>query len=387
MPQTETGRQLARSPLRWIILKIHQRCNLNCSYCYVYNRGDDSWKTRPKQISDAVIDQVCRRISEHCAKYGLEEFVIELHGGEPLLVGKKRFVEIVKRIRTACSGVRITYLLQTNGTLLDREWCDIFQEHDVNVGVSVDGPSEIADRSRYYHNGRGSTDDVLRRLAAVKTNTDQPLNHGCLAVVNPQIPGKRMIDWLVENDIPAADLLLPLGNRANPPEGWEGSGPYTSFMLEAFERWWELDDAAPRIRYFETLIRAHLGLKPELDALGGDLGALCVVETNGAIGISDVISVCGGYNEPDQFNVFDTALDEHVEKLDVDLVQSPCAICQSCPEFTVCNGGYVPHRWDGTSFDNPSIYCQTIMTLSARIREALIDVLPPSMIVNQEAAP
>ena len=386
MPRSDVERQVTRAPLRWIILKIHQRCNLNCSYCYVYNRGDDSWKARPKQITDTVIDRVCQRISEHCAKHGLDEFVIELHGGEPLLVGKKRFVAIVNRIRAACVGVRITYLLQTNGTLIDREWCDIFAEHGVNVGVSVDGPAEIADLNRYYHNGRGSTDDVLRRLAAVKTGSGRSFDHGCLAVIDPRIPGGRMIDWLVENNINAADLLLPLGNRANPPAGWTGPEPYTRFMLEAFERWWKLDGAAPQIRYFETLIRAHLGRKPELDALGGDLGALCVVETNGAIGISDVISVCGGYGEPDRYNVHDTALDEHVDKLNVDLVQSPCATCRSCPEFVACNGGYVPHRWDGTGFDNPSIYCQTIMALSARIRQALIDVLPATMIIDEEEA-
>jgi molybdenum cofactor biosynthesis enzyme MoaA len=44
-----------RPALDWIVLKVTQRCNLNCDYCYVYNRGDDSWRGRPAFISDAVV--------------------------------------------------------------------------------------------------------------------------------------------------------------------------------------------------------------------------------------------------------------------------------------------------------------------------------------------
>lgn len=289
-------------------------------------------------------------------------------------------------IRASCAPIALTFLLQTNGTLLDRDWAAIFARYSVSVGVSVDGPAEFADERRVYHNGRGSTDDVLRRLAAIKADPTLGFDHGCLAVVDPRIPGARMIDWFVENDIRTADLLLPLGNRANPPQGWTGPEPYTRFMLDAFERWWQLDGEAPQIRYFETMIRAHLGWKPELDALGGDLGALCVIETNGAIGISDVVSVCTGFAGTDRFTVFDTALDEHIEKFNVDLVQQPCATCRRCPEFGICNGGYLPHRWDGAGFDNTSLYCETLAALSARIRTAIADALPPSMIVDADAA-
>ncbi|MCE8471769.1 radical SAM protein, partial [Rhodovulum sulfidophilum] len=156
MEDAYSGIVLMRAPLRWIILKIHQRCNLNCSYCYVYNRGDDSWKSRPKQMGDAVIDRVCHLIVDHCATYAIDEFVIELHGGEPLLVGKSRLIEIMDRIRGTCAPLSIKFLLQTNGTLLDQEWCDIFAEYGVAVGVSVDGPAEFADLKRFYLDGRGS---------------------------------------------------------------------------------------------------------------------------------------------------------------------------------------------------------------------------------------
>ncbi|AME28271.1 hypothetical protein [Burkholderia sp. PAMC 26561] len=175
-------------------------------------------------------------------------------------------------------------------------------------------------------------------------------------------------------------FLLPLGNVAHPPEGWTGPEPYTRFLLSAFDRWIELDGAAPRIRLFETLIRGHLGQKAHLDALGGDLGALCVVETNGAIGISDVIRFCGGTVAKDGITVYDTPFSEHASSLGVDLVQDPAPACKRCSEFAACGGGYVPHRFDGVNFQNPSLYCQTLFALSRRAKQTLMDALPPSMI-------
>src|SRR3954447_1105962 len=76
------------SPLAWVVLKVAQRCNLNCTYCYVYNRGDDSWRARPKFISEDIIRQLATRIRQHCARYSCSLFTVELHGGEPLLLGK-----------------------------------------------------------------------------------------------------------------------------------------------------------------------------------------------------------------------------------------------------------------------------------------------------------
>lgn len=366
--------------LRWIVLKIHQRCNMDCSYCYVYNLGDDSWKTRPKQVGDEVLLQVCRRIVEQCEQAQLEEFVVELHGGEPLLVGKKRFNEIIELMRAQCPGVRLKFLLQTNGTLLDDEWSALFERHQVSIGISLDGPAEFADRRRYFKNGKGTTNKIIEILQGIRRRDIAPLSYGVLTVVDPALNGADMIDWYIEQGIEFADFLLPLGNRAQLPHGWTGPEPYTRFLLSAFNRWIALDGAAPRIRLFETIIRGHLGQKAHLDALGGDLGALCVVETNGAIGISDVVRFCGGSLSGDVTTVFDIPFARHVDELGVDLVQDPAPACKRCSEFAACGGGYVPHRFDGVSFQNTSLYCESLYALSRRAKQALVAALPPSML-------
>src|SRR5580704_4982314 len=104
MDATSTSR-----PLDWIVLKIAQRCNLNCSYCYVYNRGDDSWRSRPAIVGDDVIRAIAGRIVEHCASHQLSRFEVEFHGGEPLLVGKDRFESITDLLTQRCAGVRLHF--------------------------------------------------------------------------------------------------------------------------------------------------------------------------------------------------------------------------------------------------------------------------------------
>ena len=65
----------------WVVLKIAQRCNLDCTYCYVYHRGDDSWKTRPPVISDEVVTALAGQVDEQCSKYSLARFVMNFAAG------------------------------------------------------------------------------------------------------------------------------------------------------------------------------------------------------------------------------------------------------------------------------------------------------------------
>src|SRR5271156_3267688 len=128
------------SLLNLVIFKIVQRCNLDCSYCYVYNRGDDSWRTRPPVVSDAVVNKLAARIDEHCARYTRKSFTVELHGGEPLLIGKRRMRRLLSLLWNGCTIVTPRIILQTNGTLLDEEWISIFSEYDISFGISLDAP-------------------------------------------------------------------------------------------------------------------------------------------------------------------------------------------------------------------------------------------------------
>jgi uncharacterized protein len=371
-----------QAPLDWVVFKIAQRCNLNCTYCYVYNRGDDSWMHRPRIVSDEVVEMLGRRIAEQCTKFSLERFVIEFHGGEPLLVGKRRMQRIIDLLRTTSPSVNLRLILQTNGLLLDQEWLELFHRNHINFGISLDGPPEIGDRHRVFRNGKGSTRRLLenvRRLRRSGPMFDQLLG-GVLCVVDPSANGGDLVRWFVDNGFDCFEFLLPDGNYANLPPGWKGVEPVRRFLLEAFDAWYGMGKDAPQIRLFETMLLAFMGVKPELDALGGDLRKLCVVESDGSIGVSDVMRFCQGEYAVDRLDVFVDPLEARTDAYYIDELQRPCAKCETCPHLKSCGGGYLPHRYDGISFANPSLYCDALYALAERMGSAICKDMPSSLL-------
>ncbi len=128
------------TPLREFVLKVHQRCNLACDYCYVYELADQSWRDRPKIISPAVRRAAARRIAEHADQHGLDRVNVILHGGEPLLAGAERLVALTAELRAAMPrACRLSVGMQTNGVKLDAATLDLLATESVRIGVSVDG--------------------------------------------------------------------------------------------------------------------------------------------------------------------------------------------------------------------------------------------------------
>ena len=150
-----------RIPFQQFILKVHSRCNLSCSYCYVYEMADQGWRGLPQRMSQPVVGRAVERIAEHAAAHGLPAVDVILHGGEPLLTGADWLADLVGSLRARVPA-RVNVALQTNGTLLDRPMLDALKRLEVKVGVSLDGDAEATGRHRRYANGRNSFDAVAQ---------------------------------------------------------------------------------------------------------------------------------------------------------------------------------------------------------------------------------
>lgn len=358
------------SSLDWVILKVSQICNLDCSYCYVYNRGDTSWKTRPKFISNEIIMTLTKRIIEHCETFSLNSFTIEFHGGEPLTLGLKRFSEMISIIKEGCAGINLNLVIQTNGLLLTKEWIEFFNENKVGIGISIDGPDYINDANRVDHKGKGSTKKLLSVLEKLNTTEYDEGNFspGFCCVVNPDlIKGSDLIKWFVQEGINSFDLLLPDGNVCNLPQNWKGAVQYGDFLIDAFDEWFDMGNEAPAIRKFELMIMGLFGSKTRLDSLGGDLGNLCVIETDGGINVNDVMRMCGGEFSVDNLNINTNSLLDKNSYFKIQELQELSPKCKKCQFLSSCGGGYMPHRFDGESFLNPSLYCEALYNLSEHI--------------------
>lgn len=144
-------------PFRQFILKVHSRCNLSCSYCYVYEMAEQGWRQLPRRMSKAVAGKAVERIAEHAARHDLPSVDVILHGGEPLLAGADWLAGLVEALRARVPApVNVT--AQTNGTLLTRPMLQVLARLGVRIGVSLDGDAEATARHRRYPNGRSSFD-------------------------------------------------------------------------------------------------------------------------------------------------------------------------------------------------------------------------------------
>jgi len=121
-------------------------CNLDCRYCYYTAKPKELYPHVTKfQMTDEVLESYTRQylaaMPDRC-EFGWQ-------GGEPLLAGKeffRRAFELQKQF--ARDGQTISNAIQTNGTLLDDEWCELFAESKFLVGISLDGPAQWHDRFR-----------------------------------------------------------------------------------------------------------------------------------------------------------------------------------------------------------------------------------------------
>jgi uncharacterized protein len=363
--------------LRAVVLKVASRCNLNCSYCYVYNKGDSTWTQRPPIMADATFETTLARIRESCEASGQQSISLTFHGGEPCLVGVKRFDSWCERARRALAGVAaVDFCIQTNGTLLDAAWADVFSKYDVHVGISIDGPKETHDQSRVDHRGRGSYDAVERGIGALREG-DVPF--GILSVIPLGADPIATHRHFLTLGTGAISYLLPdfTHETIAAVRARHGPTPCADFLMPVFDDWWFHGTLDVRIADFWNIARVILGGASEIDTIGNRPALYAFVEADGAIEGLDVLRVCADGMAGTGLNVRDAAFSEiaQVSALHRQAIFEGMPLpegCRDCPERDTCAGGYLPHRYSRTrGFDNPSVWCADLLKLFALIRRRL----------------
>ena len=248
------------------VVKIASRCNLNCSYCYVYNKGDDGWKQQPALMSERTVRELVDRVVAHCRTHRLERFHFVFHGGEPLLAGPGFIRFFVEHARTRLASLTETaFSLQTNGVLLSAAWARHLKELGVAVGISIDGMRASHDRWRVDHKGRGSYERVIAGLRAARR---EGLDPGILAVVDIEADPDEVYRHLKDLRPRVVDFLLPQATWDDPPAR-PFARAHAVWLLEIFHRWAAEPRPPFRIRLFEQIVRSVLGIAGSLTRSGG----------------------------------------------------------------------------------------------------------------------
>jgi uncharacterized protein len=362
-------------PFQQFILKVHSRCNLSCSYCYVYEMADQAWREQPRLMSPAVTEMAAKRINEHVRSHRLPSVDIILHGGEPLLAGTQRLTELAGLLRAQISA-RVNFTVQTNGTLLRRPMLETLAELGIRVGVSLDGDAEATGRHRLYPSGRNSYDDVAAGLRLLGSPEFRDIYGGILCAVDVHNDPIATYEELLQFSPPVLDLLLPHANWGTPPPD---SG-YAEWLIEVFERWYSAPVQETQIRLFAELIQLILGGPGAVESLGLAPATLIVVDTDGTIKQLDSLSSAYPGAADTGLHVLTSSFDDALEHPTTVARQIGAdglsAECRACPVMEICGGGLYPHRYrEGAGFRHPSVYCADLKKLITHVRERVVSDL------------
>jgi uncharacterized protein len=362
-------------PFQQFILKIHSRCNLACTYCYVYEMADQGWREMPRLMSQAVTEMTAKRIEEHVQAHRLSSVDVILHGGEPLLAGTRWLTGLTGLLRAQISA-QVNLTVQTNGTLLRPAMLETLRDLGIRVGVSLDGDAEATGRHRLYPSGRNSYDAVANGLYLLGSPEFREVYGGILCAVDVSNDPVATYESLLKFDPPAVDLLLPHANWSFPPPG---SG-YADWLIKVFERWYSAPVQETRIRLFTELIQLILGGSAAVEVLGLQPETLIVVDTDGSIKQLDSLSSAYAGAADTGLHVltgsFDSALDHPTTVARQMGAAALSAECRACPVMEVCGGGLYPHRYrHGEGFRNPSVYCHDLRKLITHVRKRVISDL------------
>lgn len=361
------------------ILKVASRCNLNCSYCYVYNKADTTWMRRPPVMSDAVFNSTLDRIVEHCRATRQQRFDVAFHGGEPCLIGPEKFDVWCRRLRAVLGPlVHLKIVVQTNGTLLDARWIELLLKHEVSVGISMDGPKQIHDAARVDHGKRGSyerVEDGLRLLQAAGVPHGVgcviPLGADALTVHHHFLKlGCTQITYLMPHF--THDTIGQIRRRYGPT-------PCADFLIPIFDDWWFHGTMQVQIEVLKNLARVIMGGKSHNEAIGNDPPRYVFIEPDGEMEGLDNLRACDEGLSRIRLNVRDASFFDLINTRTMHSVAifegMPLAdACLRCREAETCAGGHLAHRYSkARAFDNPSVWCADLLKLFGHVR-ARMDV-------------
>jgi len=361
-----------------VLLKVASRCNLNCTYCYVFNMGDRGWERQPKRLSATVMQRIVSQLADLYQQQD-QPFSIVLHGGEPLLLGFERLEALFSQLHSAIPACSIH--LQTNGTLLDISMLDLCARFGVGISVSLDGPETITDRFRVDHKGNGSFKRVMRAVETLRKHPSaERLFSGLLAVVDPATDAKEVYDFFKRIGTPSVDFLYRDGNHDQVPYG------KLSFQSTEFGRWmcdlvdhYLADPNPPKIRVIDDMIKLLIGGSARKEGVGVSDYGIVVIDTDGTISKNDTLKSTNDAGDvfPQGWSIMRDRLVDVLstqEFLEYHMSQRPLSeICNGCEDLAVCGGGMLTHRFSNNrGFDNPSVFCLDQKMVIARLREWII---------------
>jgi uncharacterized protein len=340
-------------------------CNLDCAYCFFLDK-ELLYPGSKFRMSDELLERYIRQLIE---SHQVDQVNIAWQGGEPTLMGLdfyRRAMELAEQYRRP--GMTFLNTMQTNGTLLDDQWCQFFKEHNFLIGISIDGPRELHDVYRVDKGGAPTFDKVMRGIRLLQ---EHEVAFNILTTVN-SVNGDHPLEvYLFIRDEIGADWMqfIPVVERINDDgrtlyqQGDTVSDrsvrpeQFGRFLSAIFDEWVHNDVGRVYVQTFEATLRNWLGL---------DSSGMCVFnETCGqglAIEHNGDLYACDHFVEPDYFlgNIQQEHMIEMVAspqqlKFGQDKLDTLPQYCLDCDVRFACHGECPKNRFIKTPNGEPGL--------------------------------
>ncbi len=332
-------------------------CNLNCRYCYYLKKEHLYPKGESFRMPDEILEEY---IVQHIDASPEPVIRFSWHGGEPTLLGLDYFRKIVDLQRKhQPPNHLISNGIQTNGTLLDDDWCHFFASEGFAVGLSLDGPQEIHDQYRVTKDQKPTHQQTMRGYKLLQKHR---VYTDILCVVNAynvQFPLKvyrffKQVNAKYINFLPIVELQPnaegSVSHTSVPAEAWG------IFLCTIFDEWRDQDIGQVKVRIFEEAARIAFNQEHSLCIFRPTCGDIPVVEHN------------GDFYSCDHFVDIEHCLGNIKETQMVELLESPAQrafgkaklenlprYCWECKVRAMCNGGCQKNRFLRTPDGDPGL--------------------------------
>lgn len=267
-------------PLYVMLKPAGPACNMRCDYCYYLSKTDVYPDRRDFMMSDEVLEEFTRL---YLGAQTMRHVMFTWHGGEALLRGIGFYRKALALQRKYARGHIIENSIQTNGTLLNDEWCRFLKEHDFLVGISVDGPERCHDRYRRMAGGGPSFGRVMKGIDLLRRYGVDFNVMGVVNDCNAECP-LEFYDFFRRNEcryIQFSPIVETVDGRPAPwnvtPEKWG------AFLVAVFDEWVKRDVGDYFVQYFDATLANWVGEEPGMCSLAPYCGTAGVMEFNGDV--------------------------------------------------------------------------------------------------------
>jgi len=326
-------------------------CNLNCDYCF-FLKKEKLYPGSNFRMSDEVHEAYIKQLFE---AHQVPQVTVAWQGGEPTLMGLeffRRSMELQKKYQK--TGTQIENTFQTNGILLNDEWCQFFHENNFLIGLSLDGPRELHDHYRKDKGGHGTFDRVVRAAWLLQKHR---VEFNILCTVNRKNADHPLKVYRFFRDELGAHYIqfIPIVERENESGYQEGDkvtersvrpDQWGRFLIKIFDEWVRRDVGHTFVLNFDGALAGWLGRAGTVCIFGPTCGLGMALEHNG-----DLYS-CDHFVEPNYYlgNILNTPMidlvaSEKQRKFGKDKKDLLPRYCRECEVFFVCNGECPKNRF------------------------------------------